>query len=80
MSALCQKRTSAASFDHIVGEREQPVGNLEAERLRGLEVDGQFELRGLYDRQVGGAFHPRERDPCKVRSVGTPLSGLVRNR
>jgi hypothetical protein len=56
MSALCQKRTSAASFDHIVREREQPVRNLEAERLRGLEVDGQFELRGLYDRQVGGLF------------------------
>src|SRR5262249_40524714 len=32
------------SFDHLVGEREQPVWNLEAERLGGLEVDHQLEL------------------------------------
>jgi hypothetical protein len=27
------------SLDHLVGEREQLVWNLEAERLRGLEID-----------------------------------------
>src|SRR5262245_11776271 len=26
-------------FDHLVGEREQPVRNLEAKRLGGLEID-----------------------------------------
>src|SRR5215471_181520 len=40
----CQ-RPVRNSFDHLVGEREQPVRNLEAKRLRGLEIDGQFELR-----------------------------------
>jgi len=29
-----------ASFNHLVGEREQLVWNLEAKRLRSLEVDG----------------------------------------
>jgi len=29
----------ASSFDHLVGERKQPVRNLKAERLRGLEID-----------------------------------------
>src|SRR5215813_794485 len=32
------------SFDHLVGEREQFVWNLEAERFGGLEVDHQLEL------------------------------------
>src|SRR5215831_11055769 len=46
----------APSFDHLVGEREQPVRNLEAERLGGLEVDAQLDFRGLYHRQVGRLF------------------------
>src|SRR5262249_20519165 len=44
------------SLDHLVGEREQPVRNLEAERLGGLEVDAQLDFRGLYHRQVGRLF------------------------
>ena len=55
-AAIRLSQQHSCSLDHLVGEREQPVRNLEAERLRGLEVDGQFELRGLYDRQVGGLF------------------------
>jgi hypothetical protein len=36
------------SFDHLIGKCEQPVGDLEAERLRGREIDHQLELdRGL---------------------------------
>jgi hypothetical protein len=34
-------------LDHLVGEREQLVRHFKAERLRGLEVDHQFELRRL---------------------------------
>ena len=45
--------TRGVSFDHLVGEREQLVWNLEAERLGSPEIDDQFELGGLYDRQVG---------------------------
>jgi hypothetical protein len=39
-------------FDHPVGKREQLVGNGQAERLRGLEVDDQLELGRLVDRQI----------------------------
>src|SRR5262249_35456663 len=36
--------TCGASFDHLVGEPDQLVGNLEAERLSGLEADDKLEL------------------------------------
>ena len=39
----------AASLDHLVGEREQPVRNLEAERLGRFEIDDQLELGWLQD-------------------------------
>src|SRR6185369_13151596 len=41
-------------LDHLVGEREQPVRHLEAERLGSLEVEHELELGGLHNRQVGG--------------------------
>ena len=50
------KRQSTCSLDHLVGEREQPVRNLEAERLRRLEIDDQFELRWLLNGKIGGLF------------------------
>ena len=31
-------------FDDLVGEREKIIGEIEAERLRSLEVDHQLEL------------------------------------
>src|SRR5262249_55717696 len=43
-------------LDHLVGEREQPVRNLEAERFGGLEVEHQLELGRLHDRQVRWFF------------------------
>src|SRR5262249_2737515 len=51
-SARCPRR-SARLFDHLVGEREQLVWNLEAERLRGLEVDRELVLGRCLYRQVG---------------------------
>jgi hypothetical protein len=33
MSALCQKQTFAALFDHLVGTGEQRLRNIEPERL-----------------------------------------------
>ena len=52
MSQRCQFRSSTVSLDHLVGEREQPVWNCEAERLSRLKINDQFEFRGLLDRQV----------------------------
>ena len=45
-------------FDDLVGEREQIVGDFDTERLRGLEVDNEFEFCGVLNRQIRwlGAF------------------------
>src|SRR6266581_1169071 len=40
------------SFDHPVGAQEDGLRDRDAESLGGLEVDDQFELRGLLDGQV----------------------------
>src|SRR5262249_52964937 len=40
-------------FDHLVGGGEQRRWNVEAERLRGLEVDHQLVFGSCLDRQVG---------------------------
>jgi hypothetical protein len=48
MSALCQKRTLAISFDHLIGGSKQFVWDGESERLSGLEIDYQLKLWHLY--------------------------------
>src|SRR6516164_641767 len=52
-----RERTRAVwSFDDLVGAGEQLVGDFEAERLRGSEIDYEVKFRGLLDRQVGWLF------------------------
>jgi len=43
-----------ALLDHLVGEREQVAGNIDAKRLGGFEVDRNMKFARLYDRQIGG--------------------------
>src|SRR5712672_3361275 len=38
--------------DHLVGQREQRVRHGEAERIRGLTINDEFELRRQLDGQV----------------------------
>src|SRR5215813_3359507 len=67
------------SLDHLVGEGEQLVGNLEAERPRGLQIDHQLIFRWRLHRQIGrplaleDAIHIAGRTPAlvdEIRSVG----------
>jgi hypothetical protein len=44
----------AASLDHVSGLRQHRGRDREAERLRGLQVDHELELRGLLDGEGGG--------------------------
>src|SRR5215831_13411927 len=52
-----QKRTfriAASPFYHLVGKREKFQRYIESQRLGGFEIDYQLDLRGLFDRQLGG--------------------------
>jgi hypothetical protein len=46
------RRARVSLFDHLVGTLLKLQGHVEAERLRGLEVDYHLELGWLLDRQV----------------------------
>jgi len=66
--------TRGGSFDHLVGEREQPVRNLEAERLGGLEIDHQLVFGRRLHRQVG-----RLRPPEDAINIAGRAAVLVEN-
>ena len=45
--ATANYRIARGSFDHLVGDREPPRRNRQAERLGRFEVNRQYELDGL---------------------------------
>src|SRR5262245_64190387 len=49
-------RLVSSAFDDLVGAGKDCRRNGEAESLRGLEVDEEFEFGRLFDRQIGGLF------------------------
>src|SRR4029453_5463859 len=61
MSALAQKGAHAlhrrtSLFDHLIGSRKQFVGDGEAERLGGLEIDDQLILGRHLHGEIGRLF------------------------
>jgi hypothetical protein len=55
-------RSSAHLLDHLIGGRQQRFRDGKAERLGGLEIDGERELGRPDDRQIG-RFLPFENAP-----------------
>jgi hypothetical protein len=64
-----QQRSSL--FDHLVGEQLHRIGDGKTERLGGLEVDHQLELRRQLDRQIGRlrAFEDAIDIPCRLTEL-----------
>ena|SRR6266436_4383146 len=48
--AMCQQKTFADSFDHLVGAYEERWRDSEAKRFGGSHVDGEVEMRGALER------------------------------
>jgi hypothetical protein len=49
----------AGSFDYLVGEVQDGLGNREVHRLRGFEVDDEDELCRKLNRQFAGLGTPQ---------------------
>ena len=52
ISRRMRRGKTASLFDHLVGAGEQHGRHLDAERLRGRQVDDEIELGRLLDRDV----------------------------
>src|SRR5262245_42171914 len=50
----CTLQSLLRSPDDLVGSNQERLRDCQAQRLGGLEVDHQLELRRLFDREVGG--------------------------
>src|SRR5215813_800358 len=52
VSCIRVRSAHGNSFDHLVGERKQIVGDFDAKRFRGLDVDHELELCRQHNRQI----------------------------
>src|SRR5437660_12903948 len=60
ISRLMHRSKTISLFDDFVGKGEQRRGHSEAKRLRGLEVDRQFELSQPLDWQIAWIGAPED--------------------
>src|SRR5436190_6415468 len=65
----------AHSFNHLVGAGEQRGRNFEAKCLRRLQVDGQFEFRGLLDRKIARVCARKDSGDV-TRSAAIKVGGI----
>src|SRR5215470_12505199 len=71
-------RETSNLLDHLISARQQRRHDCQAERLRRLEVDDQFELRRLLDGKIGGPGALE--DSIYVRGAAPRQLGNVRAR
>jgi hypothetical protein len=45
-------------LDHLIGEGDDSRRDVKADGLRSLQIDDEFQLGGLLDRQVAGLLAP----------------------
>src|SRR5258707_706827 len=50
---MCRKRTWLGSFDHLVGAYKERIRDLEADRLRRLQVEDELEDRRRLHWEIG---------------------------
>ena len=65
-------RRALSLFDHLVGTGEQRRRHLQAQCLRGFEVDHQLVFRRRLHRQVGGPAAARRALNDVRLAIGTP--------
>src|SRR5215475_4817590 len=53
-AAIRLSQQHSCSFNHLVGVLQKVQRQVEAQRLRGLEINDEFEARRLHNGQVGG--------------------------
>jgi hypothetical protein len=58
MSALCQKRTSASSFDQVVGNGKYAWRNSEPECLSSRQINNELEFRWAAGPEDPPGVHP----------------------
>ncbi len=54
--SVAEKQTSAASFNHLIGDGEHARRNGQPERLGRFQVDDQVELGRLHNRKIARLF------------------------
>ena len=57
--AITHPRGCDCLFDDLVGAGEQRLRHGEAQRIRGLQVDGKPVMGRLFDRQIAGSGAPK---------------------
>src|SRR6516162_4299598 len=75
-SSWAGPRAFMHSFDQRVGARDERRRNLEAERLRGFQIDDQFEPGRLQHRQIGWARLLEHE--CRIRPLLAIQIGKMR--